>query len=48
MATSYSNITGIVLAGGESSRMGSAKSLLKFKGKPLLKYAIKAIIIALI
>jgi molybdenum cofactor guanylyltransferase len=37
------NITGIILAGGQSSRMGTDKSLVEFKGKPLIQYAIDAI-----
>jgi molybdopterin-guanine dinucleotide biosynthesis protein A len=34
------NITGIILAGGKSSRMGMEKGLVKFKNKPLIQYAI--------
>ncbi|MGF7137914.1 molybdopterin-guanine dinucleotide biosynthesis protein A [Roseimarinus sediminis] len=34
------NITGVVMAGGKSSRMGSDKGLLDFEGKPMVKYAI--------
>ena len=34
------NITGIVLSGGKSSRMGQDKSLMEFNGKPLIQYAI--------
>jgi molybdenum cofactor guanylyltransferase len=37
------DITGIVLSGGRSSRMGENKSLLLFRGKPLIQYAIEAI-----
>ncbi len=33
-------ITGIIMAGGKSSRMGADKGLIEFKGKPLVKYAI--------
>lgn len=33
-------ITGIILAGGKSSRMGKDKGLCAFKGKPLVSYAI--------
>jgi len=36
-------ITGIVLAGGKSSRMGKDKSLLVYGGKPLITYAIDAL-----
>jgi len=35
-------ITGIILAGGESSRMGSDKGLQNLCGKPLINYAIDA------
>ena len=31
------SITGVVLAGGKSSRMGRSKALLPFKGKPLVE-----------
>ena len=37
------NITGIVLAGGESSRMGTDKGLMKLKQKPFVKHIIDAI-----
>lgn len=33
-------ITGIILAGGKSSRMGTDKGLLIFRGKPLVQYSI--------
>ena len=33
------NITGIILAGGKSSRMGTDKGLIPFKGKALIHYA---------
>jgi len=33
-------ITGIVLAGGKSSRMGTEKGLVIFKGKPLIEYSL--------
>ncbi len=35
-----SNITGIILSGGKSRRMGKEKGLCPFKGKPLVRYAI--------
>lgn len=36
-------ITGIVLSGGKSSRLGTEKGLFKFGGKPLVSYSIEAI-----
>lgn len=37
------NITGIILAGGKSSRMGCDKGLIYYKGQPFLKYIINAL-----
>jgi len=37
------NITGIVLAGGKSSRMGTDKGLLNFNSKPFIQYSIDAL-----
>jgi molybdopterin-guanine dinucleotide biosynthesis protein A len=34
------NITGVIMAGGKSSRMGKDKGLLLFRGNPLVQYAI--------
>jgi molybdenum cofactor guanylyltransferase len=36
-------VTGFVLAGGLSSRMGENKSLMPFRGKPLIMYAVEAL-----
>ncbi len=36
-------VTGIVLAGGRSSRMGEDKSLMKLNGKSLVEYSIDAL-----
>jgi molybdenum cofactor guanylyltransferase len=36
-------VTGFVLAGGLSSRMGEDKSRMLFRGKPLIMYAIEAL-----
>jgi molybdopterin-guanine dinucleotide biosynthesis protein A len=33
-------LTGILLAGGKSSRMGQEKGLVEFRGKPLIQYGI--------
>lgn len=37
------NITGIILSGGKSSRMGKDKGTCNFNGKPLVEYAIEAL-----
>ena len=36
-------LTGIILSGGKSSRMGEEKGLVDFRGKPLISYAIDAL-----
>jgi len=36
-------LTGIILSGGKSSRMGIEKGLVDFRGKPLITYAIEAL-----
>lgn len=36
-------VTGIILSGGQSSRMGSDKGFVLFKGKPLIEHALKLI-----
>mgnify|MGYP001248098439 CR=1 FL=1 len=36
-------ITGVILAGGKSSRMGTDKGLILLKGKPLIQYVIDAL-----
>lgn len=38
-----SNITGIILAGGKSSRMGKDKGMIHLAGKPLISYSIDAL-----
>ena len=37
------NIVGLILAAGESSRMGSPKALLEWEGKPLIQYHIEVL-----
>jgi len=37
-------VTGIILAGGVSSRMGKDKGLCEFKGKPLVNHAIEVLV----
>ena len=41
--TSKSNITGIILSGGKSSRMGTDKGFLKLKGKTFIEHSIDAL-----
>jgi len=36
-------LTGIILSGGKSSRMGREKGLVNFRGKPLISYSIEAL-----
>ena len=43
MKTDKYNITGIVLAGGKSTRMGSEKGLVKVKGKRLIDHSIDSL-----
>ncbi len=38
------NVTGFVLAGGFSSRMGQDKSIMLFRGKPLILHGIEALL----
>ena len=37
------NITGVVMAGGESSRMGTDKGVLEINGKPMVEVIISAL-----
>ncbi|MEJ2681553.1 MAG: molybdenum cofactor guanylyltransferase [Gammaproteobacteria bacterium] len=39
-----SRIAGVVLAGGQSSRMGRNKALLTFKGKPLIEHMMNIVL----
>ncbi len=41
---SINKITGIVLSGGKSSRMGREKGLCTLRGKPLIEYAVEVLI----
>ena len=41
--TDASNITGIVLAGGKSTRMGEDKGFVSFNKKPFIFYSIDAL-----
>ena len=43
MKINKEEITGIILAGGRSSRLGKDKGLCEFKGKPLVSYAIRTL-----
>lgn len=43
MNISRENITGIILAGGKSKRMGTDKGLMDWNGKPMVTYAIDAL-----
>lgn len=35
----FNGVTGVILAGGRSSRMGTNKALLPYRGKPLIEHA---------
>ena len=37
------NINGIILAGGQSRRMGQSKAFMEFQGKPFIQYCIDAL-----
>jgi len=37
------DVTGIILAGGKSSRMGKEKGLMEYAGKSLIRYSIEAL-----
>lgn len=39
----HENVTGIILAGGKSSRMGADKGLVLLGGKPMVQYAIESL-----
>ena len=39
----HSPLTGIILAGGKSSRMGRDKGQMLFRGKPLIRYALELV-----
>jgi len=43
MKVNRSNISGFVLAGGKSSRMGKDKGLIEFKGKKMVEHATQAL-----
>lgn len=38
------SVTGVILAAGNSSRLGRAKQLLKFRGRPLIRHAAEVVI----
>ncbi len=38
-----SGITGVILAGGQSKRMGANKAFVRLNGKPLISYALNTL-----
>lgn len=43
MRNRYTNVTGVILAGGKSSRYGENKALVEFNGTPLIERVIKVL-----
>lgn len=43
MMVDKKHITGIILSGGKSSRMGSDKGFMKYNGKPFIQHSIEAL-----
>ena len=46
MSGSWTTIQGLILAGGQSSRMGTDKALLDIAGQPLLQHIIARMILS--